>query len=53
MQVTNQLDLALTYSPGVAAPCEEIVTNPSNTDKYTARGNLVEVITNGTPVLGP
>ncbi len=48
----NQRDLALAYTPGVAAPCEEIVADPSNAYKYTARGNLVAVITNGTAVLG-
>ncbi|SFD73451.1 NADP-dependent malic enzyme [Massilia yuzhufengensis] len=48
----NQRDLALAYSPGVAAPCEEIVKDPANSFKYTARGNLVAVITNGTAVLG-
>ena len=51
-QLTNQHDLALAYSPGVAAPCEEIVADPVNAFKYTARGNLVGVITNGTAVLG-
>ncbi|MES2742885.1 MAG: NADP-dependent malic enzyme [Pseudomonadota bacterium] len=51
-QLTNQRDLALAYSPGVAAPCEEIVLDPANAYKYTARGNLVAVITNGTAVLG-
>ena len=51
-QLTNQRDLALAYSPGVAAPCEEIVKDPNNAFKYTARGNLVAVITNGTAVLG-
>ena len=50
--LTNQRDLALAYSPGVAAPCEEIVIDPANAYKYTARGNLVAVITNGTAVLG-
>ncbi len=50
--LTNQRDLALAYSPGVAAPCEEIVKDPNNAFKYTARGNLVAVITNGTAVLG-
>ena len=48
----NQRDLALAYSPGVAAPCEEIVKDPANAYKYTARGNLVAVISNGTAVLG-
>ncbi len=51
-QLTNQRDLALAYSPGVAAACEEIVVDPTNAFKYTARGNLVAVITNGTAVLG-
>jgi malate dehydrogenase (oxaloacetate-decarboxylating)(NADP+) len=50
--LSNQRDLALAYSPGVAAPCEEIVKDPNNAFKYTARGNLVAVITNGTAVLG-
>jgi len=51
-QLTNQRDLALAYSPGVAAPCEEIVADPRAAFKYTSRGNLVAVITNGTAVLG-
>ncbi|HEX8789085.1 MAG TPA: NADP-dependent malic enzyme [Telluria sp.] len=51
-QMINQRDLALAYSPGVAAPCEEIVKDPANAYKYTARGNLVAVISNGTAVLG-
>lgn len=51
-QLTNQHDLSLAYSPGVAAPCEEIVKDPANAFKYTARGNLVGVITNGSAVLG-
>jgi malate dehydrogenase (oxaloacetate-decarboxylating)(NADP+) len=51
-QLTNQRDLALAYSPGVAAPCEAIVDNPAAAFKYTSRGNLVAVITNGTAVLG-
>lgn len=51
-QLINQRDLALAYSPGVAAPCEEIIKDPNNAFKYTARGNLVAVITNGTAVLG-
>jgi malate dehydrogenase (oxaloacetate-decarboxylating)(NADP+) len=51
-QLINQHDLALAYSPGVAAPCEEIVKDPANAFKYTSRGNLVAVITNGTAVLG-
>ncbi len=51
-QLVNQRDLALAYSPGVAAACEEIVKDPINAFRYTARGNLVGVITNGTAVLG-
>jgi malate dehydrogenase (oxaloacetate-decarboxylating)(NADP+) len=51
-QMLNQRDLALAYSPGVAAACEEIVDDPSTVSRYTARGNLVAVITNGTAVLG-
>jgi malate dehydrogenase (oxaloacetate-decarboxylating)(NADP+) len=51
-QLINQRDLALAYSPGVAAPCEEIVKDPANAFKYTSRGNLVAVVTNGTAVLG-
>jgi malate dehydrogenase (oxaloacetate-decarboxylating)(NADP+) len=51
-QLLNQRDLALAYSPGVAAPCEEIVKDPAASYKYTARGNLVAVISNGTAVLG-
>ncbi|MFJ1301010.1 NADP-dependent malic enzyme [Pseudomonadota bacterium AL_CKDN230030165-1A_HGKHYDSX7] len=51
-QLTNQRDLALAYSPGVAAACEEIVDDPANAFRYTARGNLVGVISNGTAVLG-
>nr|WP_312482025.1 NADP-dependent malic enzyme [Achromobacter ruhlandii] len=50
--LTNQRDLALAYSPGVAAACEEIVTDPANVFRYTGRGNLVGVISNGTAVLG-
>jgi malate dehydrogenase (oxaloacetate-decarboxylating)(NADP+) len=50
--LTNQRDLALAYSPGVAAACEEIVADPVNVYKYTSRGNLVAVISNGTAVLG-
>ncbi|MFT5952531.1 MAG: malate dehydrogenase (oxaloacetate-decarboxylating)(NADP+) [Bacteroidia bacterium] len=45
-------DLSLAYSPGVAEPCEEIFKNPQDAYKYTAKGNLVAVITNGTAVLG-
>ena len=51
-QLTNQRDLALAYSPGVAAACEEIQSNPANAFRFTARGNLVGVISNGTAVLG-
>jgi malate dehydrogenase (oxaloacetate-decarboxylating)(NADP+) len=51
-QLINQRDLALAYSPGVAAACEEIVADPANAWRYTSRGNLVAVITNGTAVLG-
>lgn len=51
-QLVNQHDLALAYSPGVAAPCEEIVKDPTAAFRYTSRGNLVAVITNGTAVLG-
>ncbi|MDA1098649.1 MAG: NADP-dependent malic enzyme [Proteobacteria bacterium] len=50
--LANQRDLALAYSPGVAAPCELIVENPDAAAAVTARGNLVGVITNGTAVLG-
>jgi malate dehydrogenase (oxaloacetate-decarboxylating)(NADP+) len=51
-QLVNQRDLALAYSPGVAAACEEIVADPANAWRYTAKGNLVAVVTNGTAVLG-
>ncbi|WP_269465103.1 NADP-dependent malic enzyme [Psychrobacter urativorans] len=51
-QLANQRDLALAYSPGVAVPCLEIQRDPSLAAKYTARSNLVGVITNGTAVLG-
>ncbi|MEX8495618.1 MAG: NADP-dependent malic enzyme, partial [Sphaerotilus sp.] len=47
-QLVNQRDLALAYSPGVAAACEEIVDDPANAFRYTSRGNLVAVVTNGT-----
>ncbi len=50
--MTTQADLALAYSPGVAAPCEEIEKDPLTAYDYTAKGNLVAVITNGTAVLG-
>src|SRR3954462_1477575 len=48
----TQRDLALAYTPGVAAACEEIVANPTSAREYTVRGNLVAVVTNGTAVLG-
>src|SRR5208282_1367069 len=51
-QLLNQSDLALAYSPGVASACEAIVEDPLNVFRFTARGNLVGVITNGTAVLG-
>ncbi|RPE66888.1 malate dehydrogenase (oxaloacetate-decarboxylating)(NADP+) [Tibeticola sediminis] len=51
-QLINQHDLGLAYSPGVAAPCEEIVKDPAAAFRYTSRGNLVGVVTNGTAVLG-
>jgi malate dehydrogenase (oxaloacetate-decarboxylating)(NADP+) len=51
-QLLNQSDLALAYSPGVAAACEAIVEDPLNAFRFTARGNLVGVISNGTAVLG-
>jgi len=50
--LTNQRDLALAYSPGVAAACEEIVNDPATAPLYTSRANLIGVITNGTAVLG-
>ena len=50
--LATQQDLALAYSPGVAAPCMEIHADPENVYKYTAKGNLVAVISNGTAVLG-
>lgn len=50
--LTTQRDLALAYSPGVAAPCLEIAADPSKAYDYTAKGNLVAVISNGTAVLG-
>ena len=51
-QLVNQHELSLAYSPGVAAPCEEIVKDPAAAFRYTARGNLIGVITNGTAMLG-
>ncbi|PCI66295.1 MAG: NADP-dependent malic enzyme [Piscirickettsiaceae bacterium] len=50
--LSNQTDLALAYTPGVAEPCLEIAKDPSTAALYTARSNLVAVITNGTAVLG-
>src|ERR687890_499938 len=51
-RLTNQRDLSLAYSPGVAEPCLEIKENPDDAYRYTAKGNLVAVVTNGTAVLG-
>jgi malate dehydrogenase (oxaloacetate-decarboxylating)(NADP+) len=51
-ETKTQRDLGLAYSPGVAEPCREIAKNPENVYKYTAKGNLVAVISNGTAVLG-
>jgi len=51
-ELSTQLDLALAYSPGVAEPCKEIAANREDVYKYTSKGNLVAVITNGTAVLG-
>ena len=48
----TQTDLSLAYSPGVAEPCLEIQSDPQNAYKYTDKGNLVAVISNGTAVLG-
>ncbi|MSQ58258.1 MAG: hypothetical protein EXR36_01000 [Betaproteobacteria bacterium] len=48
----TQRDMALAYSPGVAAACEEIVRDPATARDLTARGNLIAVVTNGTAVLG-
>jgi malate dehydrogenase (oxaloacetate-decarboxylating)(NADP+) len=50
--LSNQSDLSLAYSPGVAAACDEIVRDPTTASLYTSRGNLVAVVTNGTAVLG-
>ena len=49
---STQTDLSLAYSPGVAEPCLEIEKNPLDAYEYTAKGNLVAVISNGTAVLG-
>ncbi|MGL4996918.1 MAG: NADP-dependent malic enzyme, partial [Deefgea sp.] len=50
--LASQRDLALAYSPGVAAACDAIVADPSEARNLTSRGNLVAVVTNGTAVLG-
>lgn len=50
--MATQRDLALAYSPGVAAPVEAIAADPKNAARYTARSNLVAVISNGTAILG-
>ena len=50
--LTTQHDLSLAYSPGVAAPCLEIADDPNTAYDYTAKGNMVAVISNGTAVLG-
>ncbi|MDO9448885.1 MAG: NADP-dependent malic enzyme, partial [Rugosibacter sp.] len=50
--LTNQRDLGLAYSPGVAAACNAIVADPSQVNRLTSRANLVGVVTNGTAVLG-
>ena len=50
--LANQRDLALAYSPGVAAPCELIAEDPAYAAQFTARANLVAVVTNGSAVLG-
>src|SRR3954467_5059816 len=50
--LANQRDLALAYSPGVAAACEAIVADPAAAAEFTSRANLVAVVTNGTAVLG-
>src|SRR5688572_11137454 len=51
-EAKTQRDLSLAYSPGVAEPCKEIAANKEDVYKYTAKGNLVGVISNGTAVLG-
>src|SRR5215475_3732054 len=51
-QLTNQRDLALAYSPGVAAACNEIARDPAEARNLTSRGNLIGVVTNGTAILG-
>src|SRR5690348_17167332 len=50
--LANQRDLSLAYSPGVAEPCREITRDPESVYRYTDKGNLVAVVTNGTAVLG-
>ena len=50
--LSTQYDLSLAYSPGVAEPCREIAANPDESYRYTAKGNLVAVVTNGSAVLG-
>ena len=52
VQVTNKNELAMAYSPGVAEPCRKIHANPDDVFKYTAKGNLVAVVSDGTAVLG-
>lgn len=52
VQVTNKNELAMAYSPGVAEPCRKIHANPEDVFKYTAKGNLVAVVSDGTAVLG-
>ena len=52
VQVTNKSELAMAYSPGVAEPCRKIHANPEDVFKYTAKGNLVAVVSDGTAVLG-
>src|SRR4051794_27625794 len=51
-QLTNQRDLALAYTPGVAAACDAIAADPAEARNLTARGNLIGVVTNSTAVLG-
>ena len=52
LRVTTNDELALAYTPGVAEPCKKIAENPEDSYKYTSRGNLVAVISDGTAVLG-
>lgn len=51
-ELQSQYDLALAYTPGVAQPCLDIASNPFDVYRYTSKGNLVAVVTNGTAVLG-